>query len=69
MKDLWQGIYDIKCKDSHCFLQYETVKDNSIKYKCLYYKKDYSKSFDEELKKLFQSTFKFSNNDVKNCGI
>ena len=29
------GIYKIKCKDYDCFLEYENVEDNSIKYKCL----------------------------------
>ena len=51
MQDLWQlhyqtltkGIYKIKCKDCDCFLEYESVKDNLIKYKCLSCKKDYSK--------------------------
>ena len=35
-----------------------------IKYKCLYCSKDYSNKLDEELKKKFKNTFKFSNNDI-----
>ena len=35
-----------------------------IKYKCLFCNKDYSKKLDEELKKKFKNTFKFSNSDV-----
>ena len=34
--NLTEGIHKIKCKDCDCFLEYETVKDNLIKYKCLY---------------------------------
>ena len=45
---------------------WKSVKDNSIKYKCLSCNKDYSKRLDEELKKQFKNTFKFSNSDVNN---
>ena len=33
--NLTEGIHKIKCKDCGCFLEYENVKDNLIKYKCL----------------------------------
>ena len=33
--NLAERIYKIKCKDGNCFLEYESVKDNLIKYKCL----------------------------------
>ena len=26
-----EGIHEIKCKDCDCFLEYESVKENSIK--------------------------------------
>ena len=35
-----------------------------IKYKCLSCNKDYSSKIDEELKKRFKNTFKFSNSDI-----
>ena len=35
-----------------------------IKYKCLSCNKDYSNKINEELKKRFKNTFKFSNNDI-----
>ena len=54
----------IKCKDCDCFLKYESVKDNLIKYKCLSCNNDCSTKIDEELKKKFKNTFKFSNNDI-----
>ena len=38
-------------------------KDNLIKYKLLFYNKDYSNKIDEKLKKRFKNTFKFSNNE------
>ena len=62
--NLTEGIHTIKCKYCDCFLEYESVKDNMIKYKCLSCNKDYSNKIDEELKKRFKNTFKFSNNDI-----
>ena len=62
--NLVEGIDKIKCTDCGCFLEYESVKDDLIKYKCLSCNKHYSNKFDEELKKKFKNTFKFSNNEI-----
>ena len=62
--NLTEGIHKIKCRDYDCFLEYQSVKDNSIKYKCLSYNKNYSNKIDEELRIGFQNTFKFSNNGI-----
>ena len=59
-----EGIHKIKCKDCGCFLEYESVKDNLIKYKFLSFNKDDSNKLDEKLKKQFKNTFKFSDNDI-----
>ena len=40
--NLTKGIQKIKCKDCDCFFEYESVKDNWIKYKCLFCNKNYS---------------------------
>ena len=64
--NLTEGIHKIKCKHE-CFLEYESVKDNLIKYKCLSCNKDYSNKLDEKFKKILRNTYKFSNNDdIKN---
>ena len=47
--NLAEGIH--KINDYDCFLEYESVKDNLMKYKCLSCNKDYSNKIDEELKK------------------
>ena len=60
--NLAEGIYKIKCKDCDCLLEYESVKDNLIKYKCLSCNKDYSNKLHEKLKKRFKNTFKLSYN-------
>ena len=46
------------------FLEYESVKDNSAKFKCLSCNQDYLNKLDEEIKKKFKDKFKFFNNDI-----
>ena len=46
------------------FLEYEIIKVNFIKLNVYIAIKDYSNNIYEELKKRFQSTFNFSNNDI-----
>ena len=48
--NLAEGINKIKCKNRHFFLEYESVKDNLIKYKCLSCNKNYSNKLDKNLK-------------------
>ena len=45
------------------FLEYTNFKDDLIEYKCLCCNKNYQQKFDEELKKRFLNTYKFSNHD------
>ena len=51
--NLAEGVHKIKCKDCDCFLEHESFKDNSIKYKCLSCNKDYSNKIYQEFKKWF----------------
>ena len=62
--NLMEGIHKIKCKDYDCSLEYGSVKNNSIKCKRLTCNKDYTNKFDEELKRRFKNTFKFSSSDI-----
>ena len=62
--NLVEIIHKIKSKDCHCFLEYKSVKGNSIKHKCTSCNKYYSNIIDEELKKWFKNTFNFSSNDI-----
>ena len=48
---LTEEIHKMKCKDCGCFLEYENVKNNLMKYKCLSGNKEYSNKLNEELKK------------------
>ena len=49
--NLAEGTHKSKCKYCDCFLEYESVKDNLMKYKCLSFNKNYSSKFDKKLKK------------------
>ena len=62
--NLAERIHRIKFKNCDCFLEYEGVKENLIKYKWLSCNKEYSNKFDEKLKKRFKNTFNISNNDI-----
>ena len=59
-----EGIHKIKYKYCDFFIEYDSVKVNSIRYKWLFCNKDYSNKIDEELEKQFKHTFKFTNNDI-----
>ena len=48
--NLAEEINKIKCKDCDCFFEYESIKYNLTKYKCLSCNKDYSNKIDKELK-------------------
>ena len=48
---LTEGNHEIKCKVCDFFLEYESVKNNLIKHKCLSWNKNYSNKIDEGLKK------------------
>ena len=39
--NLEEGIHNIKFNDCDCFLEYESVEEDLIKYKCLSFSKDY----------------------------
>ena len=54
----------IKYKDSKCCLKYTNVKNDLIECKCFCCNKNYQKKFDENLKKRFANTYKFSNHVI-----
>ena len=60
INNIAEEIHKIKFKDCNCFLEYESAKNSLIKCRCL----ADSRRTDEELKKAFKNTFKFSNNDI-----
>ena len=61
---LTEGMHEIKSRGCGCSLEHESVKNNLKKYSYLSCNKNYSEKLNEELKKKFTNTFKFSNNDI-----
>ena len=51
LENLTERSHKIQCKDFDSFLEYESVKESSIKYNRLSCNKNYSNKFNEELKK------------------
>ena len=47
--NLVEGIHKIKCKGCDCLLEYESVRDNFIKYECLSCTKGYSNKIREHI--------------------
>ena len=60
VSNLTEAIHENRCKDCDCL----SIKDNSIKYKYLFCNENYSNKLNEETKKRFTNTYKFSNNDI-----
>ena len=58
--NLTEEILKIKYKDCDCSLEFEGVKNNLIKNKCLSCNNNCSNKIDEELKKNFKRTFNFT---------
>ena len=48
-----------------CFLEYTSVKDDLIDYKCLYCN-NYQQKFDKKLKEWFLYAYNYSNHDNNN---
>ena len=61
--NLAENVHKIKCQISNCSIKCESVHDNLIKHKCLFFKKKLSK-VDEQLKKRFRNTFNLDKNDI-----
>ena len=57
--NLPEGIHKTKCKDCVCFFEYENVKDNLMKCKCLSCNKDYSNILEEKLKSDLRTHWSF----------
>ena len=46
-----EGIYKIKCKDCNCFLEFESINSNLIRYRFLSCNKYYLNNLDENFMK------------------
>ena len=62
--NLAEGLHKYKYEDCKFDLEYMTVNDRSLIFKCKDYKKNYEKEFDEDLTTRFQNTYKFCDGEL-----
>ena len=64
VKYLSDRIYIDKCIDDRSHLNYMSVKDDQLIFRCFEYKKNYNKDFNKELIKRFANSYEFCNRDI-----
>ena len=70
VNNLAERIHNIKCTNCNTFcLQYKTVKEVLIEYKCLCCSKNQQKIFYENLKKRFAKTHTYTSHDINKLGL
>ena len=60
---LSEGLHSGKCTDCKSCLDYMSIKDNQLIFRCFECKKKYNKNFNKELINRFLSTYDFYNGD------
>ena len=60
--NLSEGLH--KCTDSKLHLDYMSIKDNHLMFRCSRCKKNYEKDYNKELIKRFANTYRFCNKDL-----
>ena len=62
--NLPQGLHSEKCSDCKCHLDYMSIKDYKLVFRCFECKKDYQKEFNKELIKRFANVYEFCNKSI-----
>ena len=62
--NLYEGLHSDKCTDCKSCLDYMSIKDNQLLFRCFEHKKNYKKDFNKELIKRFENIYKFCNGDI-----
>ena len=62
--NLSEGIYNNKCSDCGCSLDYIKTKNEKLILECYNCKQRYTKKFNKELIKRFKNTYEFCNKDL-----
>ena len=63
---LSEGLHCDKCINCKCCLDYISVKDNQLIFRCFECKKNYKKDFNKELIKRFANVYEFCNININN---
>ena len=62
--NLSEGLHSDKCTDCKSCLDYMSVKDKQLIFRCFECKKKYKKDFNKELIKKFANIYEFCNEDI-----
>ena len=65
--NLSEGLHCDKCIDCKSCLDYMSVKDDQLIFRCFECKKNYKKDFNKELIKRFAYIYEFCNEDINKC--
>ena len=60
---LAKDLHKSKCRDHNFCLKYVNVEDGFLAAKCVDCTKNYGKEFDEDLARIFASTYRFCDDD------
>ena len=63
--NLSEGLHNDRCIDCKSCLDYMSIKDNQLIFRCLECKKNYKKDFNKELIKRFANIYEFCSGDIK----
>ena len=64
VNNLSDGVQNDKCTDCKSCLDYMTIIDEKLIFRCFECKKDYEKDFNKELIKRFANIYEFFNEDI-----
>ena len=62
--NLPEGLHNDRCIDYNSCLDYMSIKDNQLIFRCFGCKKNYKKEFNKELIKRFANIYEFCNEDI-----
>ena len=62
--NLSEGLHDDRCIDCKSCLDYMSIKDNQLNFRCSECKENYKKDFNKELIKKFANIYEFCNGDI-----
>ena len=58
------GVHDDTCTDCKSYLDYMTIKDEKLIFRCFECKKNYEKDFNKEFIKRFANIYEFCDGDI-----
>ena len=62
--NLSERVHSDKCTDCKSYLDYMSVKDDQLIFKCAKCNKDHSEDFNKDLINMFASTYEFCDGDI-----